>query len=88
MFLTFFWFPGQYECRVSHGELSRNKSVMVVIKKGPVLEEFNFPKNLELGMRARLVCKLKKFDQIKRVQAEEFFNPQLIEFVWFERESC
>lgn len=47
---------GQYECRVSQADLHRNQSVVVVIKKGPVLEEFSFPRNLELGMRARLHC--------------------------------
>ena len=47
---------GQYECKVNQGELNRNQTVLVVIKKGPVLEEFNFPRNLELNMRARLVC--------------------------------
>lgn len=47
---------GLYECRINQGEISRNQSVMVVIKKSPVLDEFNFPRNLELGMRARLVC--------------------------------
>lgn len=45
-----------YECRVSQAGANRNQSVEVVIKRGPVLEEFNFPRNLELNMRARLVC--------------------------------